>query len=1407
MSEVLETEKEINLQLYEATRLVLDQFEVFLDDPQVRRSFVTGSTITGTIVNVLMDPVLEAIALKIIEKDALIKHTLEEETLAQLKEELFFYTDLFYSVVTYILDLAELRRNDIGNSVQWLTLFATMQALMEGLANIPELENLRNELRNRSDNYPEKPELQKQIALMVPTGPTESCIYTINPPKALHEYQDGNILASVPGGTPPPTIAGLPPGIVLDAADGTLLVENAEALVKGTYTLFIETTDGTGGITQNTVTLPIGTSAEAQYTIFPSKKIDQYTTGAPLAVVSDADGEIVSAKVNGDDTGGEILPPGVSVDPVNGTIIVSNQRLLLPGIYYLSITTVDSKGGETTHKLILTFEADLEAVYKVNAPGDLKGYRNEQVLATVSDPDGAVISAVLTTLPPGIGIDPASGDIVVADHTQVREGVYKFNIQHVGLDGLPKVCSVELTIGNNVSQYNYVTSAADKIHNYVAGQVLAQLNIQPPELDYVTLASGKLPAGTALSEVDGTIAVSDPVLLVAGIYQVKILLKPLTGEAKIHDLTLEIEPDYKAVYRVPFKKDINDYTDNEIIAEAFDEDTIVLAEIVEGNLPPGTVFDDFSGQISISNTAELVPGKYVLKINTTDASNGQTLSRIALYFNGTDVEAVYTIAEPKAVDSYKPGDVLATVTDNNFGNYGIVKAVVSKGALPLGTQLDPVTGTITVSEFTKGGLHSGVFDQIFIKTTDGNGGITEQEITLVFLPDIKVTLEVFPAKASTAYVVGELLTELSAPGIDDIKSVVLSSGDLPPGTKINSINGQISVYDTALLEPGSWPVTLLVTDKNGGQTDFFALLQFIEDLPAEWSVIAPTQISFLSNGSILATPTDPNGPITGAVLLSGSLPPGAVMSALTGVITVNNSTALAAGIYTPEIRTTDGVGGLTTQVVTITLLNNDQEAIYTILPAKNVDAYVLDEPLATASDPNGNIVNAEVIAGNIPPGSSVGLNGKVKVETPSALVPGVSSATIRTTDTLGYTTDSVVIIEILSDSEAEYTVSPPVNYDTIVNGTLLASVTDPDDDIITAILIGGSLPAGTTLYVDEASTGGTLWNVGDIVVTDAAAIVPGIYSGIQIRTTDDTGGRTEFNLEIEISPDNDAVYVVHLARDLHSYRNDDNLAYPVDPDGPVVSATLTSGSLHSGVAFDTGSGIFIVSSRLEMIGGYKSIGLETTDSTGGLTAQVIGIEMKIYPDRRNRAQQNLFVKRFTLRLDEFEALFEDRLTPDLVENRAFVDNAKVIADEILVSLENPVTENQFWTGTQEDYIKMSFLAISAPVKDGILATLAVIGGGGTPEEMAAAQRDLLLRTAIYNEIFVSMIGITAYRSTDISSVDTSTLQTMFDDLEAQLTEVFDVPELAFMLENITVIASATNPLHVNLITRLNELAT
>lgn len=1398
-----EIEQEINQEILDTAQRLFNQVEKELNTPATRKLYVNGSRDLAIKVNT--DPLIEAIALKIIEKNALQQCTFDEEELDFLKEELFFHTDLFYTVVTTVIELAAIRRTDISASTPFLDLFSVMEILMASVRDVAELDNLRNVLRDMADAYPEKPELQRRIALLVPEMASQKDIYIIAPPKRIDEYQDNDVLASLdPNENITDTeVAGLPAGVAISQSKGTLTVEDASLLEMGIYPIIITTTDLENGTTVNTVSLPIGINGHAVYDVRAAKQFTKYNNDDILATASDPDGEIISAKLVAEPGSNlPLMPAGVSLNAVNGTIKVAEKQFLIPGSFPLSILTKDIHGFESLNRIVLVFKEDHEAAYDVKAPNEISDYRNNQVLATVSDIDGGVVMAAVNGLPAGVGLDPLTGTISVADHAALQSGKYKFNILANYSSGYQKVCTVDLVIGNGSLPVQYLVAASKKIHNYTNGFVLASVNLNGQTISSATLLSGELPSGTSLNNLTGEITVSDSTALKSGSYGLTILVKPTVSDAQVHAVELFLEPDYKAVYRVSYGKDVNDYAFGEVVAEVIDCDGITFAEIVEGTLPPGTSFNEDTGIITVSDVTALVAGKYVLKIATEDAEKGTTESRIAIFFGGFDNEAVYTFADPKAVDGYKIGDIIASVTDVDLG---VVKASLSKGALPLGTALNLENGNVFINDPTK--LLPGTFDHIFVKTTDGVGRTTESELTLTFLSDLQISYLLLPAKVVTAYDEDEELVQIISDSPDDVKSAVLSSGGLPPGTKLNSQTGVVSVYDTAFLKAGDYPVSIIVTDKNGGQTTLSFIIVLLADQPAVWWVIQPTSIDLLTNGTILAYPTDPNGAIVSAVPSSLKFPPGIVLNPLSGVVTVGNVALLKAGLIRVGVKTTDIVGGITNALIAITILNSDKEAIYKVEPAKNLDAYIVNDILASATDPNGPITNAVVTNGAIPPGSILVSDGTIKVSDLSLFDAGIFTVEIKTTDSTGQTTDSALVIEILQDNEAQYVVAQPMNIDTVTNGLLIAAVTDVDAAIVSATLIAGAIPSGMLLYENMIMTAGTTRSVGDIVVTNALQVVPGVYSGIQLLTLDDTGGKTQFNLTITINPDNDAVYSVAPARDLHSYRNADILAFPADPDGAIIAASLVSGSLHSGVGLSTSTGIISVVSRTTMVGGIQNPGIETEDVTGGITSQILDVSVKPLPNRTNRQLYRLFIRRFRERLDELEVLFADRLDSSFTENRAFLDSAKAVADIVLSDLDTPSIEQNYWNGNKDAFIKTNFLAISDPVKDGILNSIAIITGGGTPTEIADATRDLSLRAALYNEIFVSMLDLTAYRMKDISASPVSDVQTMFDELDLQLNDVRALSAVTFVIENITVIKDGISLAHPRLINRLTDLLT
>lgn len=92
-----------------------------------------------------------------------------------------------------------------------------------------------------------------------------------------------------------------------------------------------------------------------------------------------------------------------------------------------------------------------------------------------------------------------------------------------------------------------------------------------------------------------------------------------------------------------------------------------------------------------------------------------------------DTEAVYTVTDAKAVDTYVSGETLATVTDSDGGVTG---ATLESGFdLPAGTGLNASTGAITVTDPSL--LVAGSYS-LSITTVDSMSGSTLHSIVLTF---------------------------------------------------------------------------------------------------------------------------------------------------------------------------------------------------------------------------------------------------------------------------------------------------------------------------------------------------------------------------------------------------------------------------------------------------------------------------------------------------------------------------------------------------------------------------------------------------------------------------------------------------------------------------------------------------
>jgi gliding motility-associated-like protein len=744
-------------------------------------------------------------------------------------------------------------------------------------------------------------------------------VYTVNAAKNLDSYANADVLATVTdadGAIVSAVIAtgALPAGTSLNATTGVITVSNATLLTAGTTNFTITTTDEDGGKSTRTVSIVITADNEAVYTVNSAKNIDSYANTDVLATVTDADGAVVNAVIA---TGS--LPAGTSLNATTGTITVSNATLLTAGTTNFTITTTDEDAGKSTRAVLIVITADNEAVYTVNAAKNLDSYANADVLATVTDADGAIVNAVIATgaLPAGTSLNATTGAITVTDISLLAVGTTNISVTTTDADGGETTHSISIIITDD-NEAVYTISAARNLDSYATSNILATVTDTDGNIVNAVIASGSLPTGTSLNATTGAITVSNISLLVPGTTSLNITTTDEDGGETTQAVSIVIINDNEAIYSLSPAKNVDSYTNADVLAMVTDTDgAIVSALVTSGSLPSGTALNAATGTVTITDASLLVSGTTSLDLIITDEDGGETTRTISITFT-TDNEAVYTVNPPQTADSYANADVLATVTDAD-GN--IINAVVANGTLPAGITLNSTTGDITVTDASV--LIAGT-SNIAVAVTDEDGGVTTQMVSIVIAGDIEAKYTIAPSKSTDSYANGEVIGSV-ADTDGNISNAVLTNGNLPAGISLDPVDGTIAVVNATLIVPGDYGLQITTTDENGGSTIHNIVLSFGNDHEAVYDVVQTKPVNDYIDGDILASVSDADGNITGAVLTDGTLPPGIALNTTNGQLSVQNVSVLQPGVYMFLISTTDLNGGLTVQSVAITILVSSRD--------------------------------------------------------------------------------------------------------------------------------------------------------------------------------------------------------------------------------------------------------------------------------------------------------------------------------------------------------------------------------------------------------------------------------------------------------------------------------------------------
>jgi hypothetical protein len=195
---------------------------------------------------------------------------------------------------------------------------------------------------------------------------------------------------------------GLPPGLRIDPATGG---------ITGTLTR-----DASAG-SPYSVNVTVSNGAELDSVTFPWT----ITNPAPILtlpfvpVANVFEGELVSLQPEANDPDGDALtfsatglPPGLSIDPTTGLISGTLSRTAAAGSPHTIAVTVSDGSANASRDFNLVV---INPVPVLTAPGDQANNEGEPVTLQLAanDPDGDPLMFGATGLPPGLGIDPATG--------------------------------------------------------------------------------------------------------------------------------------------------------------------------------------------------------------------------------------------------------------------------------------------------------------------------------------------------------------------------------------------------------------------------------------------------------------------------------------------------------------------------------------------------------------------------------------------------------------------------------------------------------------------------------------------------------------------------------------------------------------------------------------------------------------------------------------------------------------------------------------------------------------------------------------------------------------------------------------------------------------------------------------
>ena len=545
---------------------------------------------------------------------------------------------------------------------------------------------------------------------------------------------------------------------------------------------------------------------------------------------------------------------------------------------------------------------------------------------------------------------------------------------------------------------------------------------------------------------------------------------------------------------------------------------------LDPGFPTGASINSSTGVFTFTPTSGQV-GTQTVTVRVTDNANPSCsdFETITILVNeaGENCPVLTSIGNRTVTE----GQLLTfTATATSPDNFPVIFSL-DAGA-PTGASINPTTGVFSFTPTLDQG--PGTYTITVRATTACANPCSDTETITVTVLDSgsQNSCPVLNVIGNRTVTVGSQLSFVATATDADAGQVLTFSLDpgAPTGASINSSTGAFTWTPSAGTTPGTFPITVRVTDNaDPSCSDFESIVVTVNPAQNQCPVLDAIGNHTVNEGQLLtftAHAVDPDGQIVIYSLDTGA-PSGAMIDPITGVFTWTPNGTQGTNTYPITVRATDACNNPCSDFETIQVTVNDVAGQNNCPVLSSIGNRTITEGnmlsfTATATDADAGRTLTFSLDPGAPSGTSINSSTGAFTWTPTSdQGPGTFSITVRVTDNADPSCSDFETIQVtVNDAQNQCPILSSIGNRTVTEGQLLtftATATDPDGHPVIFSLDSGA-PAGAMIdpftgifsFTPTSAQGPNTYNV-TVRVTDACANPCSDFETIQI-TVLDAGG-------------------------------------------------------------------------------------------------------------------------------------------------------------------------------------------------------------------------------------------------------------------------------------------------------------